>query len=198
MKEFSARPILDQYLSQLVDELVRDNLEVLGHICSSNILFVSGAARRANRASIRPFRYATEDAEASYIKPSVKIDKHAILYEVCLRPLFFLEGNSESRISTIAHELWHISDGFDGTLEESRRHRNMSDTVFSQQVERILENSSISKEVRDVFGYEGECFIQAWKQRPPSRIKTDSSKRKAYDERDLYRSVITQKNILSN
>ena len=194
MTKYPPRPLLDQYLYRLVDELVRDNPQSLSHIRSSSILFVAGAARRTNRASIRPFRYSSKSEDADYVKPHVQVDGRRILYEICLRPLFFLEGTTDTRISTIAHELWHISDKFDGTLEESRRHKNKSQTEFEREVTQILKNAQISENVRKIFSYEGELLLQAWRQRPPSRIKTGSNERTMYDESDLYRSVVIQKN----
>ncbi|MEE2903610.1 MAG: hypothetical protein VYC39_14875 [Myxococcota bacterium] len=193
MNENHPRPILDHCLYQLVDELVRYNPDSLGHIRSENILFVAGAARRTNRASVRPFRYKSEEG-TTYLKPRVRIQAQIILYEICLRPLFFLEGNSDSRISTIAHELWHISDSFDGTLEESRRHKNNSTSDFERQVTQLVNNCEVSKEVQSVLSHEGELFIQAWKQRPPSRILRGSNERKNYDESDLYRCIVVQNN----
>jgi len=193
MNETHPRPTLDHCLHQLVDELVRYNPNTLGHIRSENILFVAGAARRTNRASIRPFRYKQEDG-ATYIKPRVQIDTQIILYEICLRPMFFLEGNSDSRINTIAHELWHISDSFDGTLEESRRHKNKNTSAFTQQVTQLVNNCQISTKVQSILSHQGELFLRAWKQRPPSRILRDSRERKNFDESDLYRSIVIQNN----
>jgi hypothetical protein len=189
------RPNLDLWLGNLLQAFVRANPNDLAHIRPENILFVAGAARRTHRASIRPLRFDKDVNPAQWQKPVVTFNGHDILYEICLRPLFFLEGNFETRIRTIGHELWHISKAFDGCLEESRRHEKLDSRIVEHATEALYETlQPLNADIRNVFSREGELLLSAWKIRPPSRIPMTSQEQLHFSEEDLFESVIVQRN----
>jgi hypothetical protein len=187
------RPALDLLLPQLAQALVDSNPDALGHIDVQKILFVAGAARRGHRASIRPFRYSSPPT-GEWKKPHVHIRGSEILYEICLRPLFFLQGNTRSRVRSIAHELWHICKEFDGTLEESRSHKNVSEKEVEAAVSEIVDACDLAPSVIHGLSHAGELTLSAWKMRPPSRLKIDKNIRDKFTEEDLFVSVVIQKN----
>jgi hypothetical protein len=193
----SKRLSLDRALTQLIESLVRASPDKLGHVKVQNILVLAGAARRGNRASIRPLKYAHKDPVA-YRKPTISIDGVPILYEICLRPLFFLEGSAKDRIQTIAHELWHISKKFDGSLEESRKHENVSDELIHTEISKIVNACQIATEIYEILSHSGELRIRSWKIRPPSRIPKDSNDRLIFDENDLFENIVIQANSRKN
>ena len=189
------RPPLEHWLSQLVHAFVEANPSELGHIKSENIIFVSGAARRTHRASIRPLRFPKDPSHKQWRKPLVTIDGKDILYEICLRPLYFLDGDCKERIRTIGHELWHISKSFDGTLDEKKRHQNVDLKIVEEATDALFAAlHPIPPEIIEVLSKEGELTLTAWKIRPPSRIPVDSKERIRFTESDLYDAIIVQKN----
>ena len=187
------RPSLDLVLLELAQALIDANPSELGHIRTPNILFVAGAARRANRASIRPMKFHAGKS-GEFKKPKIQIAGKEILYEICLRPRFFLQGNAQTRIQTVAHELWHISPAFDGTLEESRRHHNVEKSKVDAISIRMVKHTSLSPRIKRHMAYKGELTMKSWITRPPSRIPIDSDERLVFDETDLFENIIVQKN----
>jgi predicted metallopeptidase len=176
------RPIIDASLSRLAGEIARLCPE-LAHVDAKRILFVTGAARLMTRATIRPF--------AGPGKPSLVIDGAPILYEICLRPRFFLETKSEERILIIIHELWHASPAFDGTLATERRHRHATQDMIESEVSGIADRFRASgSRAGEFLAHVGELRMRAWLARPPSRIPPGSSLRRSYDERDLHLAII--------
>ncbi len=185
--DVSGRPIIDAALSRLAQDLALASPD-LAHIDASRILFVAGAGRLFTRASIRPLEPAALGAST---KPSVVIEGVSMLYEICLRPRFFLQTGPEQRLMTIAHELWHASPLFDGTLAEDRRHHNAGperiESEVTEIVDRFLDSGS---DAAGFLSIVGELRMRAWLARPPSRIPAGSSLRRRYDERDLYLAII--------
>lgn len=176
------RPIIDAPLTDLVRELAR-TVPDLSRVDAERVLFVTGAGRLAARASIRPFKGPR--------RPSVTIGGVAIRYEICLRPRFFLDASPELKLAIVAHELWHASPAFDGTLAEERRHGNADpdwiEAEVAQMVDRFLASES---DAADFLRHRGELRMRAWLHRPPSRIPPSSSLRSSYDERDLFLAIV--------
>lgn len=176
------RPIIDASLSSLVREVARLCPE-LAHVDPARILFVTGAGRLMTRATIRPF--------AGPGKPTLVIDGAPILYEICLRPRFFLETARDERLTIIIHELWHASPAFDGTLADERRHRNAAQDTIESEVSGIADRfRAYGSGAAEFLGHVGELRMRAWLIRPPSRIPAGSSLRRSYDERDLYLAIV--------
>ena len=171
--------------------IVEANPRQLGYVDPSRILFIAGAARRDHRASVRPLKYAAAGGGA-YKKPVVQIDGVNMLYEVCLRPRFFLFGDAARRLATIVHELWHMAPAFDGTLAPERRHDRASVCAFNQQVRTMVDR--LDPTSTEIFGFEGELTMTAWLSRPPSRVPIEVEHRMLYDERDLFEAIVTQRN----
>lgn len=194
-RDEQGRPILDGALIRLTRELVRANPQRLGHVIAEQILFVAGAARLASRASIRPFAAQERTAEATR-RPSVTIDGVRILYEICLRPRFFIATTAKERIEIVAHELWHISPRFDGTLAADRRHRGTGAIAMEDAVRAIVLDWSAGRPKgsgAEALAFVGEVRLSAWLERPPSRIPDQARVRTSYDERDLHASIVAQR-----
>jgi hypothetical protein len=198
------RIALDPFLERLVRELLTSAPDALGHIDPRRILFVSGAARLESRASIRPLTFGGSPPSyrsGKFEKPKISMGGTPMLYEICLRPRFFLDATPGERLLILAHELFHIAPAFDGTLAADRRHARAG-TEQTEQIEQIeqieQEVEAIAarvplSEARAILAHEGELEMRAWLARPPSRIPLEAKIRKAYDDRDLYAAIVTQK-----
>ena len=193
-RDACGRPVFDEGLRALCASLNATNRNALHYLDPNRILFVAGAARRAARASIRPLtlggvppRYRCGDWE----KPQVWFNGRLALYEVCLRPRYFLDATPEERIEILAHELWHISPAFDGTLAAGRRHRNR-DAASSDMAGAWIETwRSAGAPGHEMLNYRGELRLSAWTERPPSRL--GSTGRRRYSQDDLHSAVVIQR-----
>ena len=120
------------------------------------------------------------------------MDGHLALYEICLRPRYFLATTPDDRARIIAHELWHIADAFDGTLAENRRHRTVgpdeADRVATTWVDRWR---TAGRRAQDALTYRGEVRVPAWTERPPSRLATTGRRR--YSSDDLHLAIVEQR-----
>lgn len=199
------RPVIDRALLRLVADMA-EKIPELHHVDGGRILFVAGAARLSSRASIRPLTYGGDPPSrrgTGHIKPIIELKGVSMLYEICLRPRFFLEPDPRRRITVVAHELWHCSDRFDGALSEERRHEVAGDAI-ERAVERMIEGylgGGIPPAARFLEDTT-EMRMRAWLQRPPTRIPlrnrpgnaprngSGASVRTRYDERDLFLSVV--------
>src|SRR5204862_91223 len=77
---------------------------------------------------IRPLTFGGDpprdtSRDGRWAKPRITIAGRRMLYEICLRPRFFLALSRADRLITLAHELWHIGPAFDRTLSATRRHQ---------------------------------------------------------------------------
>ena len=187
------RPIIDGALRSLC-RAIRDACGELPYIDPDRLLFVAGAARRSTRASIRPLtlggrppRFRADGWE----KPQVWVAGRPALYEICLRPRYFLDASPQDRARIVAHELWHISPAFDGTLADDRRHRP-GDPVNPQQVDGWIDAwLTAGAPKREAVDYTGELRLSAWTHRPPSRLGANGRRR--FDETDLHLAIIEQR-----
>jgi hypothetical protein len=186
------RPVLDPFLVELVRDLRTADPGRLRHLDAERILFVAGAARLESRASIRPLTFGGSPPRyehGAFAKPHISIRSTPMLYEICLRPRFFLAATPDERLAILAHELWHIAPEFDGTLARARRHVASSAGALEREVRAIVARARDS-EARAMLSYTGEIEMRAWLSRPPSRIPLQSSLRRDYDERDLHRAIL--------
>lgn len=184
------RVILDPLLHGFVHALATQRPDAFGHIKSRNLLFIAGSARRRARASIRPFARHDDSRSA---RPQVSVQGEPVLYEICLRPLFFLDVTGPERARIIAHELWHIGPGFDGQLHPERRHGQRSELQLDEELDRALEGFDPTQtEIWPYLTAPGERRLAAWKVRPPSEFPTGSKDRRHYDEKDLFSSIVVQ------
>ncbi len=187
--------MLDHHLRALVSELARSDPGRLGYLDPRRILFVVGAARLESRASIRPLTFGGSPPrfeDGAHVKPEIAIAGVTMLYEICLRPRFFLAATPDERLAILAHEMWHIAPAFDGSLDEGRRHSATPAKTIEREVNAIAAALAHSK-AREILAFEGELEMSAWLSRPPSRLPKSSALRKKYDERDLYTAIIAQR-----
>lgn len=197
-RDLQGRPIIDGALLRLAAHMA-ERIPDLRQVDARRILFVAGAARLASRASIRPLTYGGDPPSrrtAGFVKPTIEIEGVTMLYEVCLRPRFFLESDPRRRLLVVAHELWHCSDDFDGTLSDERRHGVAGDDAIEGAVERMVDGYLACETPAESRFLETttEMRMRAWAQRPPTRIPVRDgarpSVRTRYDERDLYLAVV--------
>ncbi|MBI2375034.1 MAG: hypothetical protein HYV07_13640 [Deltaproteobacteria bacterium] len=185
---------LEAPLVALVDE-IRWTLPELSHVDSRRVLFVAGAARLSAKASIRPLTFGGTPpsrvrGDGRFRKPRIQIDGVEMLYEICLRPRFFLESTAAERLGLIVHELWHASLEFDGALEPSRRHR-VAGLGIEQEVTAAIGVLRLQRPNAGAFLAErGEHTLRSWLERPPSLIPKDRAARDFYTERELYSSIV--------
>ena len=186
----------DVLLREVVRALVAANPTTLGHVDPQRVLLVAGAARRESRASIRPLTFGgapPRREQGGWLKPAITVRGVAPLYEICLRPRFFLEATPEARLLTLAHELWHIDPAFDGTLAEDRRHEVCSPARIEREVRAMVAALAPRQRLEEtVLAHRGELRLSAWLARPPSRIPAGLTTRVDYDERDLYSAILEQ------
>ena len=177
---------------RVIKDLVASNPDSLGHIVPAQILIVAGAARNESKASVRAF--TPHLPSHSTLKRCPEVTRHGqkVLYEICLRPRYFLESTGEERLHLLAHELYHIAPAFDGTLAEDRRHDVMSNDAWGRALDPILAQTTLSATARQALFQAGTFTLDAWRIRPPSHIPKASNVRHAYSEEDLYLAIITQ------
>jgi hypothetical protein len=190
------RPIIDAALTLLIGEMARSSPR-LTEVDASRILIVYGQARLESRASIRPLTFGGDplrDGDGPWMKPEITIGGTRMLYEICLRPRFFLDATSEERAMILAHELWHTSAAFDGTLEAARRHQQIDGDRIEREVGEIVDSwRRRGGAGGSVLAISGELRMRAWLRRPPTRVPRGSSVRLAYGDADLYAALLEQR-----
>ncbi len=188
-----ARRQLEPKLLELVDTVSAQCPEHLGALQSQHILFVAAAARRRARATIRPLYFAGgQQQNAAWQKPIVYRRGQRQRYEIALRPAFFLRESATRRLQIILHELWHIDQSFDGSLDKSRRHDFAAPGEEQQFIGEIIRQLSLSESVRACLSHQGELVMPAWLHRPPTRLKPNTEEQTTFDEADLYPAIIEQ------
>ena len=192
----SGRPTLDAALARFVQDLAAARPAAFGHLAPEAILFVAGAARREARASIRPLRFPGGAAAAPEgRKPDVRILGAPVLYEVCLRPRFFLAASPEARGRILAHELWHVSPAFDGSLAADRRHgpEHPEGALDAALTEALDGFEAADTALGPLLAHVGELRLRAWASRPPSVLPPGRGHRLRYTEADLFSAVVIQR-----
>jgi hypothetical protein len=186
---------LDPHLHELLT-VFRSHVDEFAFVDPSRVMFVAGAARLRSKASIRPLTFGARQlsADARYSKPLIRRGGVAMLYEICLRPAFFLRANARERLELIIHELLHVSPEFDGTLDRNRRHSRMPANEFTELAEPIAaEVTRSAPRTIEFLSHRGEARLAAWLHRPPSLIlesERPSRTVREYDENDLYEAIV--------
>jgi hypothetical protein len=183
-----------------VKRLIRDaarRLPELAHVRSSRILVVAGDARRSSRATIRPAHFGeTRDrrsGEGRHKKPLVVVKGRKILYVITLRPLWFVASTPEERISTVLHELYHISRRFDGTLHSGRRHDKLPGKKFSARVRSLRDRYVVlaPDAILAPFEHKGLARVRMWLERPAGFYRVGRYEgRRRYTEKQLFYGVM--------
>jgi hypothetical protein len=163
------RPNLTLAVRRLIRDVAR-RLPELAHVRASRILVVAGEARRASRATIRPAQARGRDARRrpGARRPEIHVRGKRILYVVTLRPLWFVGSTAEQRITTVLHELYHVSQRFDGTLHRGRRHSELPRARFDRKI-RALRDRYLARapaEIVEPFAHEGIVRVRMWLERP--------------------------------
>jgi hypothetical protein len=91
-----------------------------------------------------------------------------VLYVVTLRPLWFAASTPEERVSTILHELYHVSTRFDGSLHRDRRHARLPRGAYDERIRGLLRRylAAAPAEVIAPFGHEGIVKVRMWLRMP--------------------------------
>ncbi len=192
----SSRPDFNRGIRRLLWHIVRTMPE-FSHLEPSRILVVAGEARRASHATVKPLAFPRGSRTDAFgrTKPLVKIEGKRMLYCITLRPLFFRRSTAVERVTTILHELFHISTGFDGTLDASRRHANMGakfEKKFRPLQKRLC--AELPAELLAPFAYDGDVRIAQWLERPSGWLPGEkASSRRIYTEAHLFTGIVRMK-----
>jgi hypothetical protein len=167
------------------------------HIKAAKILVVSGEARRASRGTVKPMHFGngTRIDEFGRQKPVVKIKGKRVFYTITLRPLFFRKSTARERVATILHELFHISEEFDGTLHSGRRHDEAGDH-FDAEFEPLEKKywKLVPAGLKALFSYNGEVRVNQWLEKPQSWAPGEkASHRATYSEAHLFEGIMRMK-----
>ncbi|MFL5272206.1 MAG: putative metallopeptidase [Anaeromyxobacteraceae bacterium] len=158
-----------------VRRLIRDvaeRLPELAHVRASRVLVVAGAARGASRASIRGAALGGPPARRRFLR----VRGRRVLYVVTLRPLWFATSTPEERVSTILHELYHVSTRFDGSLHRDRRHAQLPRAAYDERIRALLRRylAAAPAEVIAPFGHEGIVKVRMWLRMPRAEERRGS------------------------
>lgn len=148
-----------------LDALVRS---VLGRmpehaaIDPTGILMVAAGAHGSIAASVRALQ---ESARA------VQVAGHRRLWEVALRPRFFLEGDASQRLGTLIHELLHLDPSRPGMLLEEARHPRRSHEAHEELALAIAREwldttGAAERALLAPLGHHGVVWMRQWKFRP--------------------------------
>ena len=186
------RPNFNQAVKALIKDIAASVAEY-SHIRPLRILVVAGEARRASRGTVKPLTFEGSKSldKGGKVKPVVRIRGRRMLYCITLRPLFFRSSTPESRITTLLHELFHISTKFDGTLSPARRHSKLGKD-FSKRLRPIVRRylKRCPPELWAPFAYDGEVKVNQWLERPGPSYSTLNGNRRVYTEEQLFLGVI--------
>jgi hypothetical protein len=190
------RPNLNAAISALIAHIA-DVVPEYGHIDAQRILIVAGEARRASRGTVKPlfFQGGQRIDFLGRRKPAVEIGGRRMRYIITLRPLFFRKATLRQRVTTILHELFHISPVFDGSLDLSRRHAKAGssfDLQFRPVARRALRR--IEPAFLRLLQYDGEVRVLQWLEKPQSWMPGEKlSHRLKYTEKHLFEGVMRMK-----
>lgn len=196
MSTVRRRPDFTHAVRALIEHVAKTAPE-FAHVDASRIVVVAGEARRASRGTVRPLAFTGGRRKDSLgrRKPLVKLHGVRCLYTITLRPLFFRRSTPRQRVATILHELFHISHGFDGTLDHHRRHEHAGEGFESAF--RPLERrcwKALPKELRAPFAYDGEVRVKQWLERPQAWLAGErASHRGLYTEKHLFDGIVRMK-----
>ncbi|HEY6105227.1 MAG TPA: hypothetical protein VIV59_04545 [Anaeromyxobacteraceae bacterium] len=189
----SARPNMTLAVKRLIRDAAR-RLPELGHVRAGRILVVAGEARRASRATIRPahFKQTGQPASSGRRQPLVRVKGRKILYVVTLRPLWFVASTPEARIETVLHELYHVSQRFDGTLHRGRRHTRLPRARYDRRIRALRRRylASAPEGVVAPFAFRGVVKVRMWLERPAAYRPGDYAGRRVYSERQLFHGLM--------
>jgi hypothetical protein len=194
--QVSRRPDFTQAVRALIEHVAKAMPE-FQHIDASRIIVIAGEARRASRGTVKPLTFTDGRRRDSLgrKKPLVKLHGVRMLYTITLRPLFFRRSTPRQRVATVLHELFHISRGFDGTLDHGRRHAAAGEgfeAAFAPVERRAWRQ--LPPEVVAPFAYDGEVRVTQWLEKPQSWLPGERmSHRRLYTEKHLFVGLVRMK-----
>lgn len=195
MKRRRARPSLSGPIAALIRD-VAQRVPGFAQLQPEQILVVAGEARRASHASVRPLHDARTRGRLSpdgkRIKPRVRVAGVRMLYVITLRPIWFRASTPAERVTTLLHELFHISARFDGTLHPKRRHAVMGKR-FAQKLLPLVRAylAEAPDEILKPFAHRGLVRVRMWLEKPPASVPRSSTKvRKLYTEEQLFVGLV--------
>lgn len=193
----SSRPDFNRAIRRLLWHVVKTMPE-FAHLEPSRILVVAGEARRASHATVKPLAFprGSRTDALGRMKPLVKIEGRRMLYCITLRPLFFRRSSPRERIATVLHELFHISTGFDGTLDSTRRHATAG-MKFEKKFRPLEKRNwhALPADLLAPFAHDGDVRISQWLERPSGWLPGEkkSSARRIYTEAHLFTGIVRMK-----
>lgn len=192
------RSDLAHAIRALFDFLVRTQ-EELRHVEPKRILVVAGEARRASHATVTPLAFeGRKRRQGRRLKPLVKVNGRRMLYLITLRPLFFRASTPRERVATLLHELLHVSEAFDGTLETKRRHGHPGGQ-FSKLFKPLEKRcwKALPATLVEPFAHDGEVLVPQWLERPSTWLPVGvGSQRDRYGDEHLFDGVVRMKTRL--
>ena len=191
------RPSIAVPLRRLLEALVSAAPGALAGVDPDRVLIIAAAARKDAHASIRPLsfgghppRYVSDGQRLQ--KPKVVIDGREMLFEIALRPRFFLDTHPLERVSILAHELYHVDPERPGLLSEARRHVHASPGALDEATREIVESwRAKGAKAGEVVELRDELTLDAWRVRPPSRLLETHRDQRLYTEQHLYPAVVS-------
>lgn len=178
------RPNFNQSVRALIRDVAR-HMPEFNHLKASRILVVAGEARRASRSTVKPLMPRPDDRRPKAI---ITFNGRRMLYCITLRPLFFRASSAKARISTLLHELYHISAQFDGTLDEHRRHE-AAGKGFGVKLRPLVRRylRQCPPELWAAMGFDGEVRVLQWLERPTATVGMGKRRpRRLYTEAHLF------------
>jgi hypothetical protein len=174
------RPHFTTAVERLIADLV-DGLDTLSPLQASDILVVAASAHGQVSASIRSLDPVAE---------SVRVQGCRRRVELALRPIFFLDGDVQTRLCTLIHELLHLDPEKPGALLESRRHQNLSHADLEAQAIALAEAFIARGALSNLMplGHQGEVLMRHWKVRPVKKTA-----RRPFDDDDVFVAPIPMK-----
>jgi len=174
------------------------------HIQPERVLVTAGQARKKSRATTRPFSFGETGTRKSengkLYKPIVKWHGRRVRYEITLRPLFFLRSNATHRLRTLFHELFHLSQQFDGTLDDNRRHDVLPRRDFDRQLRPMIRGYEklAPAWVLGLLAHDGEVLVLQWLERPPHRYRPGAAVKRSYSQDDLFLGPVLMHTLPKN
>lgn len=189
----AARPNFNDAVQALLLH-VSLSMEEFRHIQADRILVVAGEARRASRGTVKPlaFKGGKSTDALGRRRAVVRVHGTRMLYVITLRPLFFLASTPQARVGTLLHELFHISQRFDGTLHPGRRHARLG-PQFPRLLGPLVRSylRIAPPEVLAPFAFDGEVRVLQWLERPgPAARPGARPGRRVYTEAQLFQGVV--------
>jgi hypothetical protein len=172
------RPSICQPLQELLAD-VKLHSPALASIEINQILIVALSARGSASASVRTFQNCGKE---------VRIDGTLRIWELGLRPIFFRSGEASQRLTTLIHELLHLSNTDPSGLHPPHRHQNCSQSELDAKAGQISEAwiESGNLDLIAPLAHHGEILMRKWLTRPH-----ETTSDRTFNDDDLFLEPLT-------